>query len=70
MKTTRIDTMFQPECVYRFPQFDALLKNNIVDAMLNPVRKKRVIVDVMLNSVHRKINSFRSRCHALMASKH
>jgi hypothetical protein len=70
MKTIGTNAMFQLECVYRFSQFYAFLKNNLVDAVLNPSRKKRVRVDVMPNSLLRKINSFRSRCYAFVAGKH
>ena len=57
--------MLQAPCVCRSPQFYAFLKNNLVDAMLNPLRKKRVRVDAMPNLLLREINSLRSRCHAL-----
>jgi hypothetical protein len=70
MKTTGIDVMFLPECVFQFSQFYAFLKNNLVNAMLNPSRKKRVRVDDMPNSLLRKINSFRSRFHAFVAGTH
>jgi hypothetical protein len=40
-------------------------KKNLVDAMLNPLRKNRIRIDVMPNSLLREINSLRSRCHAL-----
>jgi len=46
------------------------LKNNLVDTMLNPSRKKRVRVDTMPNSLLREINSFRRRYHSLVAGKH
>jgi len=46
------------------------LKNNLVDTMLNPSRKKKVRVDIMPNSWLREINGFRSRYHAFVAGKH
>jgi len=46
------------------------LKNNLVDTMLNPSRKKRVRVDTMPNSLLREINSFRRRYHSLVVGKH
>ena len=66
-------------CVCRSPQFYAFLKNNLVDAklnllrkkrirvdaVLNPLRKKRIKVDVMPNSLPREINSLRNGCYAL-----
>jgi hypothetical protein len=68
MKTIGIDTMFQPECVYRFSY--AFLKNKFVDTMLNPSRKNIVRIDTMSNSWLREINGFRGRYHALVAGKH
>jgi hypothetical protein len=41
------------------------LENNLVYAMLNPLRKKRVIVNVMPNLLRRETNSLRSIRHAL-----
>jgi hypothetical protein len=46
------------------------LKNNLVDIMLNPSRKKRVRVDTVPNLWLKKINGFRSRYHALVAGRH
>lgn len=43
----------------------AFLKNNLVDVMLNPLRKKRIRVDAMPNSLLREINSLRHSCPAL-----
>jgi hypothetical protein len=43
----------------------AFLENNLVYAMLNPLRKKRVRVYVMPNSLLRETNSVRSICHVL-----
>jgi hypothetical protein len=43
----------------------AFLENNLVSAMLNPLRKRRVRVYVMPNSLLRKTNSLRSIHHAL-----
>jgi hypothetical protein len=43
----------------------AFLENNLVCAMLNPLRKKRVRVYAMPNSLLREINSLRSIRHAL-----
>jgi hypothetical protein len=43
----------------------AFLENNLVYAMLNPLRKKRVIVYAMPNSLLRETNSLRSIRHAL-----
>jgi hypothetical protein len=41
------------------------LKDIGVDAMPNPLKKKRIRVDIMPNSLLREINSLSSRCHAL-----
>jgi len=46
------------------------LKNNLVNTMLNPSRKKRVRVVTMHNSLLREISSFRRRYHSLVAGKH
>jgi len=62
--------MFQFECVYRFPYMYAFLKNNLVDTMLNPSRKKKVRVDIMPNSLLMEIDSFRRRCYTHVAGKH
>jgi hypothetical protein len=43
----------------------AFLKNNLVYAILNLLRKKRVRVYAMPNSLLRETNSLRSICHAL-----
>jgi hypothetical protein len=51
--------MFQSKCVYRSPYIYAFLKNNLVDTMQNPSRKKIIKVDTMSNSLLREINSFR-----------
>jgi len=40
-----------------------------VDAMHNPLRKKRIRVDAMSSSLLREINKLRSRCHALKLTK-
>jgi hypothetical protein len=45
--------------------FFTFLKNNVVDAMLNSLRKKIIRVNAIPNSLFREINSLRSRCHAL-----
>ena len=57
--------MLQAPCVCRSPQFYVFLQNNLVDVMLNPLRKKRVRVDAIPKLLLMKINSLRSRCHAL-----
>jgi hypothetical protein len=41
------------------------LENNLIYAMLNPLRKKRVRVYAMPNSLLKETNSLRSICHAL-----
>jgi len=46
------------------------LKNNLVDTMLNPSRKKIVRVDIMPNSLLREINNLRRRYNSLVAGKH
>jgi hypothetical protein len=43
----------------------AFLENNLVYAMLNPLRKKRVRAYAMPNSLRRETNSLRSIRHAL-----
>jgi hypothetical protein len=43
----------------------AFLENNLVYAMLNPLRKERVRVYAMPNSFHRETNSLKSIHHAL-----
>ena len=50
---------------YQFLKIYASLKNNLVDTMLNVLGKKRIRVDTMPDSFIRKINSLRSRYHAL-----
>jgi len=53
-------------CLSIFIDFYAILKNNLVDSMLYPLRKKRIRIDVMPNLLLREqINSLRSRYHAL-----
>jgi len=46
------------------------LKNNLVNTMLNPSRKKILRVDTMPNSLLKKINSFMRRYHSLVTGKH
>jgi hypothetical protein len=51
--------------VVSFHSSYAFLENNLVYAMLNPLRKKIVRVYSMPNSLLRETNSLRSICHAL-----
>jgi hypothetical protein len=51
--------------VFGFHSSYAFLDNNLVYAMLNPLRKKRVRVYAMPNSLLRETNSLRSIRHAL-----
>jgi hypothetical protein len=40
-----------------------------LNIMLNPLKRKRIRVDTMHNSLFRKINSLRSKYHALRLAK-
>jgi hypothetical protein len=51
--------------VVSFHSSYAFLENNLVYAMLNPLRKKRVRVYVIPNSLRRETNSLKSIHHAL-----